>query len=127
MKNIQHIRQWMGIAGFSIVIMIAFVLAIGIIYFATGMGSPPHAEIEATAHDNAIILIVRDGQIPAKDWEYLVFDESVNPPTIWTPAPVDIKPGENIVLASGLSPATYRVQIRHKPTTKFIFEAKITI
>lgn len=107
--------------------MIAFVLIVGIIYFATGMGNPPLVEMDVTARDNAIILMVHNGRVPAGDWEYLVFDERVNPPMIWTPSPADMEPGETIVLASGLSPATYRVQIRHTPTTKFIFETKITI
>lgn len=117
----------MGIAGISLTIMSAFVIASTIVYYATGRGKTPPVEASVTVYDNSILLNVLDGRIPAKDWEYLVFDERVNPPTIWTPAPADMEPGGNIVLASGLGPATYRVQIRHTPTTKFIFETKITI
>ncbi|MEA1904630.1 MAG: hypothetical protein U9M97_01965 [Candidatus Hadarchaeota archaeon] len=70
---------------------------------------------------------VLDGIIPAEDWEYLVFDERVNPPITWNPAPADMEPGENILLGSDLHPATYRVQMRYKPTLKFIFETKVTV
>jgi hypothetical protein len=117
----------MGIAGISLTIMGIFVISSVIIYYTTGMGAIPPVEVDVKVYDNSIILNVRNGRVPAKDWEYLVFDERVNPPIIWTPAPEDIEPGKNILLASELPPATYRVQIRHKPTYKFIFETKVTV
>ena len=117
----------MGFAGISLTMMSAFVIGSVIVYYATGMGEVPPVEMSVTAHDNSILLNVHSGRIPAGDWEYLVFDERVNPPIIWTSAPADIEPGKNIVLESDLRSATYRVQIRHKPTLKFIFETKVTI
>jgi hypothetical protein len=122
-----RIRRWMGFAGISLIIMSVFVIGSAIGYYATGMGEVPPVEVSATAHDNSILLNVHDGRIPAEDWEYLVFDERVNPPIMWGPAPANMEPGENILLASDLRPATYRVQIRHKPTRKFIFETKVTV
>jgi len=46
---------------------------------------------------------------------------------MWTSAPADMELGENVVLESDLPPATYRVQMRHKPTLKFIFETKVRV
>ncbi|TEU14895.1 MAG: hypothetical protein E3I12_01120 [Hadesarchaea archaeon] len=126
-KILQYIRRQMGIAGISLSIMSTFVIGSVIVYYATGMGEVPPVELSVAAHDNAITLTVLDGEIPAEDWEYLVFDERVNPPIMWDPAPADMEPGEVIVLKSDARPATYRVQIRHKPTLKFIFETKITV
>lgn len=120
-------RRWMGIAGISLSIMSTFVIASVIVYYATGMGEVPPVELSVAAHDNTITLTILDGMIPAEDWEYLVFDERVNPPIMWDPAPTDMEPGEDIVLKSDARPATYRVQIRHKPTLKFIFETKVTV
>jgi len=122
-----RIWRWMGIAGISLTIMSVFVLASVVFYYATGMGEVPPVEVSVTAYDNSILLNVLNGRIPAEDWEYLVFDERVNPPTTWISAPADMEPGENIVLESDLRPATYRVQIRHKPTLKFIFETKVRV
>ena len=117
----------MGIAGISLTIMTAFVTASVIVYYTTGMGEVPPVELIATVHDNSILLNIVDGRIPAEDWEYLVFDERVNPPMTWDPAPANMEPGESILLGSNLRPATYRVRIRHKPTIKFIFETKVTV
>lgn len=126
-KILPHVRQSMGIAGISLSIMSTFVIASVIVYYATGMGEVPPVELSVVAHDNTITLTILDGMIPAEDWEYLVFDERVNPPIVWDPAPADMEPGEDIVLKSDARPATYRVQIRHKPTLKFIFETKVTV
>lgn len=127
MRKIKVIWRWMGIAGVSLAMMSTFVIASVIVYHATGMGEVPPVELSVVAHDNVIMLTVLDGKIPAGDWEYLVFDERVNPPIMWDPAPADMEPGGDIVLKSDARPATYRVQIRHKPTLKFIFETKVTV
>ncbi len=124
---LQRFRQWLGVAGILLVIMSIFVIGSAVVYYVSGMGEAPPIEVSVTAHDNSILLNVIDGVIPAEDWEYLVFDERVNPPTTWNPASADMEPGENILLSSDLHPATYRVQIRYKPTLKFIFETKVTV
>jgi hypothetical protein len=124
---LRRFRREMGVAGSVLIVMIAFVTIPVIVYHAAGIGEVPPVNLEVVARDNAIVLVVLNGRIPAEDWEYLVFDERVNPPTTWVSAPTDMEPGENILLGSDLLPATYRVQVRHKPTLKFIFETKVTV
>ncbi|MEM2896113.1 MAG: hypothetical protein QXG01_00825 [Candidatus Bathyarchaeia archaeon] len=126
-ETFHRVWRWMGIAGISLAIMILFVLGSVVVYYTMGMGEVPRIEVDVEVYDNSIILNVRSGRMQAKDWEYLVFDERVNPPIAWSPAPADMEPGKSILLGSNLPPATYRVQIRHKPTYKFIFETKVTV
>ena len=123
----RRVLRWMGIAGVSLAIMSTFVVASILVYYATGMGEVPPVDLSLGVQGNAIVLTVLDGEISAEDWEYLVFDERVNPPVTWDPGPADMEPGKDIVLRSGAHPATYRVQIRHVPTQKFIFNDKVTV
>lgn len=126
-ETIRRLYHWLGVAGVSLAMMGIFVIGSAIFYYASGIGEPPSVKLGLSVYENSIILTVHNGMVSAEDWEYLVFDERVNPPITWNPAPTAMRPGQNILLSSNLSPATYRVQIRHKPTLKFIFENKVTV
>jgi hypothetical protein len=116
-----------GVAEYILSAMLAFVVITSIAYYATGVGGPPPLEVSLYSRDGSVFLKVISGEIPKGDWEYLLFDERVNPPIIWTPGPADIKEGEEILLGSGLKPATYRVQIKHAPTLRMILDEKVTV
>lgn len=125
-KPVRKKRRF-GLAEWFLIVAIGVVVSSAAIYYITGMGRPPSVDITPVVQDNAILLVVNDGRIPASDWEYLVFDDRTNPPVAWVPAPADMEPGAEIVLKSNLTSSTYRVQIRHIPTTKFILDDKVTI
>lgn len=125
-KPVRKKRRF-GIAEWFLILAIGVVVSSVAIYHITGVGRPPSVDITPVVRDNFILLVVTDGRIPASDWEYLVFDERLNPPVVWVPAPADMEPGAEIVLKSNLIPSTYRVQIRHIPTAKFILNDKVTI
>jgi hypothetical protein len=117
----------MGIAGYSLTIICAFVLIVTIIYFATGIGKTPHVEMDVTVHENTIILTIHKGNILAKNWEYLVFDERFNPPVVWSPGITDIESGKNATLKTNLNPVTYHVQIKHIASAEFILDTKVVV
>lgn len=116
-----------NIAEYVLSAMVAFVVITWIAYYVTGAGAPPSLEVSLVSRDRSVFLQVVKGDIPKGDWEYLLFDERVNPPIIWTPGPADIEEGVEILLGSGLRPATYRVQIRHAPTLRMILDGKVTV
>ncbi len=119
--------EGIGLAEKVLLGMITVLLLSVAFYYISGMGNPPEVQLQVEARDGSIYLKVISGEIPKSDWEYLIFDERVNPPVIWTPAPEDIKPGAEIQLKTGLQPATYRVQIRYKPTASFLVDSKIDV
>lgn len=133
MKNKGHVtkalrkRRRIGLAEGFLIAAAAFVVGSALVYYATGIGNPPSVRMSPLARGDVIVLDVAEGSISASDWEYLVFDDLVNPPVDWNPAPAGIKPGLDIVLAEGLAPATYRVQIRHIPTARFLMDTKVTV
>lgn len=116
-----------GLAEGFLIVAITFVVGSALIYYATGIGNPPSTKMMPLTRGDVIVLKVTEGSIPGRDWQYLVFDDRINPPVDWTSAPADIKPEAEIVLAEDLPPATYRVQIRHIPTARFLMDTKVTI
>ncbi len=106
---------------------VAFVVGSALIYYVTGIGNPPSVTMTPFPQGDVIVLRVSEGSISAADWEYLVFDDRINPPVDWTSAPSDIERGREIVLGEGLAPATYRVQIRHIPTARFLMDTKVIV
>ena len=133
MKNGEHVikarrrRRRIGLAEGFLIAVVTFVVGSALVYYVTGIGNPPSVGMTPLARGDAIVLEVAEGSVPANDWQYLVFDDRINPPVDWTSAPADINPGAEIVLAEGLAPATYRVQIRHIPTAKFLMDTKVTV
>lgn len=107
--------------------VIMIVVASAIAYHFLGMGAPPSVELRLVARGDTVVLRVIEGEIPAGDWEYILFDEGVNPPFVWTPGPRDMTSGADIVLRSNLPPATYRVQIRHIATEELLLDDRVTV
>ncbi len=120
-------KRYLGFAEYFFIVTLLIVLFSSALYYLTGMGNPPKVQLQLKAQRGEIILKVIKGHIPSKEWEYLVFNERSNPPVSWTPAPEDIETGKEIKLKSNLPRATYRVQIRHKPTGKFVMDGKVTV
>lgn len=133
MKKERHVmkarrrRLRIGLAGGFLMAAVAFVVGSALVYYVTGIGNPPPVTMTPFPQGDVVVLKVSEGSISAADWEYLVFDDRINPPVDWTLAPSNIEPGREIVLAEGLAPATYRVQIRHIPTARFLTDTKVTI
>ncbi len=119
-----------GKLGFSEIfylIMILILIVSTLTFLVTGMGQPPAVEIEVYCVNNEVRIKVVSGNIPANDWQYIIFDEKQNPPIVWNKAPDDLRPGADIVIAKNLPPATYRILIMHKPTHRIIYEGKVTV
>lgn len=120
-------RRRIGLAEGFLIAMVTFVVGSALVYYVTGIGNPPSVRMMPLARRDTIVLEVAEGSVPAGDWQYLVFDDRINPPVDWTSAPADINPGTEVLLAEGLAPATYRVQIRHIPTARFLMDTKVTV
>lgn len=127
--SIERPPKIFGKLGFSELLYTSMILILLIttIFLITGMGLPPSVDLEIYCENNEIKIKVINGDIPASDWQYIIFDEKQNPPITWNKAPGDLKTGSTLVIARGLPPGTYRVLIMHKPTQKIIFEGKVSI
>ena len=103
-------------------------VVVGLLYLQfSGVATPPTVEINAYVEGRNIIIKVVEGDIPRRDWQYIVYNTQGNPPLIWTSPPQALESGSEIVLASNLPPGVYKIVIMHKPTQRIIFEEKITI
>ncbi|HID90552.1 TPA: hypothetical protein EYP44_01165 [Candidatus Bathyarchaeota archaeon] len=120
-------RRRFGIAEYSLALLFALVGIPVLIYYVTGMGIPPTVRMTAEAKGDSVVLVVEEGKVAANDWEYILFDERLNPPVEWIQGPGDIEAGAEIILGSGLKPSKYRLKIRHVPTARLILDTKVDV
>ncbi len=103
-------------------------VVIGLLYLQfSGVATPPSVELEAYLDGNNVVIKVIEGDIPRRDWQYIIYNINGNPPLIWTSPSQALRSGSEITLASDLPPGVYKIVIMHKPTQRIIFQEKITV